>query len=431
MKLLQKNSDLIKILANTAWMVFDKVFMLVLNLFVLVKIANYYGALGYGSYQYAVNIVAVFEIVATFVDARVVKKKYGDIPADRLVMTATAGRVLLSGAASLAGVIFTLFYHPDLEFSIMFVVLLLNLVVSSAKFGMTNRFEYLLKSKKIVIASDAAAFASALLQLLAVYRCWPVRALTYITLAATAMSTVILYIQYQREFAGRTACLPDWKLLKEMIVESVPLAIAASCAVLYARCDSIMLGAMLTKAEVGIYSISVSLINVVQIVIVPVRESVYPQLIRLYREDKKLYAKRYVQISSILTWIYIGGVALSFVVLPYAFRFLNPEYGQAFFVYRVHVLGTFFMYNAALRAGHFTLIGKGSVLTISQMISVVANIVMNFVGIQLWGIYGAAIATVITQGVSLFFSNLYFGEEGREVFRWQMQALNPFCILKK
>lgn len=412
-------------------MVFDKVFMLLLNLFVLVKIANYYGALGYGSYQYAVSIVAVFEIVATFVDARVVKKKYSDVSPQLVVITATVGRVLLSLAAVMAGIIFILCYDGGAEFSVMFVVLLLNVVVSNAKFGMANRFEYLLKSKKIVIASDVAAFISALLQLAAVYFLWPVRALTYITLASTGISTVILLVQYRREFADQQSCLPDWKLLKEMMTESAPLAIAASCAVLYARCDSIMLGVMLTSAEVGIYSISVSLINVVQIVIVPVRESVYPQLIRLYREDRESYEMRYIQISSVLTWIYIVGVACSLVVLPYAFRFLNPEYEQAFSVYRVHVLGTFFMYNAALRAGHYTLINRGSVLTVSQMISVFANIVMNYVGIKICGIYGAAIATVITQAVSLLLSNLYFGKEGREVFIWQMKALNPKYIFKK
>ena len=75
-KKIRRDGDFVKILSNTAWMVFDRVFILALNLFVSVKIANYYGAMGYGSYQYAVNIIAVFEIVATFVDGRVVKQRY-------------------------------------------------------------------------------------------------------------------------------------------------------------------------------------------------------------------------------------------------------------------------------------------------------------------------------------------------------------------
>lgn len=187
---------------------------------------------------------------------------------------------------------------------------------------------------------------------------------------------------------------------------------------------------MLTTAEVGIYSVSVSLINVVQIAISPIRESVYPKMISLYENDRREYQRRYIQISSVLTWIYIVGVVFSLFILPFLFRFLNEEYAKAFSVYRLHVLGTFFMYNAALREGHFTLNGHGSILTYSQFISVIANVVMNLVGIRLWGIYGAAIATVITQAASLMFSNLFFKKEGWEVFRWQIKALNPVHIFK-
>ena len=132
-----------------------------------------------------------------------------------------------------------------------------------------------------------------------------------------------------------------------------------------------------------------------------------------------------------MTWIYIIGVSLSFIVLPYAFRFLNEEYAEAFPIYQVYVIGTFFMYNAALRAGHFTLINRGNILMYSQIVSVILNIVLNYVLINAMGIYGAAIATSITQGISLLVSNLFFGKDGKEVFIWQIKALNPIHIFKR
>ena len=81
----KKGGNLKKILANTGWMVFDKVFILILNLVVTVRIANYYGTLGYGTYQYAVSVVALFEVFVTFVDARVVKKRYTSENPEELV----------------------------------------------------------------------------------------------------------------------------------------------------------------------------------------------------------------------------------------------------------------------------------------------------------------------------------------------------------
>lgn len=50
-----------RILSNTAWMVFDKVFVLLINLLVTLKVANHYGSSDYGSYQYIVGIIAKYQ----------------------------------------------------------------------------------------------------------------------------------------------------------------------------------------------------------------------------------------------------------------------------------------------------------------------------------------------------------------------------------
>ena len=68
-------------------------------------------------------------------------------------------------------------------------------------------------------------------------------------------------------------------------------------------------------------------------------------------------------------------------------------------------------------------------MMISQIIAVVMNIVLNYILIPINGIQGAAIATVFTQFMSLFFLNLFF-EDGREVFWLQVKGLNPLNIMK-
>ena len=54
------------------------------------------------------------------------------------------------------------------------------------------------------------------------------------------------------------------------------------------------------------------------------------------------------------------------------------------------------MYNAALRSGHFTLTKSTNILMVSQIMAVFINIVLNYLLIPYVGIYGAAIATVVT-----------------------------------
>lgn len=427
----KKAGSLKRILANTGWMFFDKIFILILNLVVTVRIANYYETFGYGTYQYAVSVVALFEIFVTFVDGRVVKKRYSSESHSELVYNVTLTRLLCSALTLIGGFIYILFCRENREYYALFFILLINSILINLRFGMQNRYEYLLKSKKVIVASNIALSIGGILQLLAVHYEMSILSIAVITAFSSLLSLTILYVQYRREF-GR---LFQGHLKKELIIslirESLPLAIAASSAIVYSRCDTIMIGNLLSKEEVGIYGIAAKLIAVVQIGISPVRESVYPKMIELYKTDRNQYAKRYVQITSILTWIYIIGVGLSFIVLPFVFPVLKPEYSTSYPVYQVYVIGTFFMYNAGLRAGHYTLINRGTILTISQVVSVVINVILNFVLIKNVGIYGAAIATGITQGISLMFSNLFFGSTGREVFVWQLKGLNPYYIFKK
>lgn len=418
-----------KILTNTAWMLFDRVFMMFLNLIVTVEIANHFGKSGYGSYQYAVSVIAILEILVTFVDGRVVKKRYLEYDGGSLVYNATICRVIFSVFSAVAGTAFIAVSGRDRVFSLMFSILLINSILANLRFGMANRFEYLLKSKKVVVAADIAAFVGAMLQLAAVRMDCTIIAISIIAVISSAINLLIVFVQYKVEFKDQRRGHLDRDLVWDMVKESLPLAVAASCATIYTRCDSVMIGNMLSDAEVGIYSISLKLIAVVQMAAIPIKESVYPKMISLYTSDKKAYVRQYIRITSFLTWLYLIGALASFAVLPFAFRFLDPEYAEAFPVYKIHIIGSFFIYNASLRAGHYTLINRGNILMYAQGISVVANIVMNLIGIHLWGMYGAAIATIITQGVSLFFSNLFFGKDGREVFWWQVKALNPMKML--
>ena len=64
---------------------------------------------------------------------------------------------------------------------------------------------------------------------------------------------------------------------------------------------------------------------------------------------------------------------------------------------------------------------------ISQIAAVFVNVGLNLALIPTIGIYGAAIATIITQFSSLFLSNMFF-QNGREVFTIQLKALNPIHL---
>ena len=52
-----------KIFKNICWLFFDRIFILILQFFIGVKIANYYGSDNFGMYNYAMSIVSFSSIL--------------------------------------------------------------------------------------------------------------------------------------------------------------------------------------------------------------------------------------------------------------------------------------------------------------------------------------------------------------------------------
>lgn len=417
-----------KVLNNISWLILDKLATLLLGLIVIVKIANYYGPTDYGLYQYAISINLILGIVVLFVDGRVVKKLYPEIDDGIVIYNTTIAKVMLSLISLFLGLIILLFIGEDSKFSIIYIILLFNNIVLNLAFGLQNYFEYNLKSKNVVLASNTANLISAIFQLLAVSLNFSIISIAAIIFLSSIIKLIILIAQFSRSYSLNICRKLNYPLIISIIKESVPLAIAATAATVYSRIDQVMIGSMLTIDEVGIYSISVQMVAVVAMAISPIQVSIFPRMLKWYNSNREYYYLKYQALTRVVSWISVFGIFLSFVLSPILFDiFFDDSYSNSVNVFKIHVIGTFFMYNAILRSSHFTLTKGTNILMISQIIAVFVNVGLNFILIPIIGIYGAAIATIITQFSSLFISNLFF-KNGREVFKIQLKAINPTYI---
>lgn len=417
------------IFKNVAWLIFDKLFMLGMNMVVIFVIANFYGPEKYGLFQYAVNIVLMLEIIVQLVDGRVVKKQYFREDHDQIVFNITAAKVLLSSAVLIIGIVIMLLSDRKGVFSALLFILMVDSIIKNFRFGMENRFEYFLQSKRVVLASNVGLFVGTLLQLYAVLNKMSITYIAVVQTISTLLSLGILYFQYVQEFKNRSKGHINRTLIYRIIRESLPLAIASAACVIYTRCDSLMIGILLSTLEVGIYSISSKLISTIQILIIPIQTTIFVKMMEWYEEPKR-YEENYLRITSLITWISITGILCSFLILPFVFKMLKPEYLPAIEIYKLMSISTIFTYNAVLRSSHFTITHNGKILMVTQLITVIMNIILNYILIKLYGMRGAAVATVFSQFVSLFLSNAFY-KEARFVFKNQIKAFNPAYIFKR
>ena len=417
-----------KVLNNISWLVLDKLATLLLGLIVIVKVANYYGPADYGLYQYAISINLILGIVVLFVDGRVVKKLYPEKNEGLVIYNTTIAKVILSFISLVLGLLIVIAIDKDLSFNSIFIILLINNIVLNLSFGLQNYFEYKLRSKNVVLASNSANLISTIFQLAAVTLSFSIISIAIIILISSCIKLIILLIQFNKSFNLNIVKKVDNSLIINIIKESIPLAIAATAATVYTRIDQVMIGSMLSVDDVGIYSISVQMVSVVAMVINPIQVSIFPRMLEWYNSNRNYYFLKYQALTRLMSWISIFGIFLSFIFAPIFFDiFFDDSYSKSISVFKIHVLGTFFMYNAILRSSHFTLTKGTKILMISQIAAVFVNVGLNLALIPTIGIYGAAIATIITQFSSLFLSNMFF-QNGREVFTIQLKALNPIHL---
>lgn len=419
-----------KVIQNISWLIFDKIFVMVIGLIVIVRIANHFGPKIYGIYEYAISINFIIGIIILFVDGRVVKKRYQGKNDGHIIYNTTIAKVSLSLLAFFTGLIVIILLNRDSSFNLVFLLILFNNILINLGFGLQNYFEYQLKSKQVVIASNIATLVSSIMQLIAVTLNFSIVSIVTIIVFSSIVKLVILCIQFRKSYNLLSTTHIDKPLVYAIIRESAPLAIAAAAATIYQKVDQVMIGAMLGVAEVGVYAISIKLISVVTIAIGPLQISIFPKMIEWYDSNKEKYYERYLLITSFCTWLYIAGTLFSLWVIPTIFDlFFNDEYIQSTEIFRIHVLGAFFMYNAILRSSHFTLTKKTYVMLISQIIAVLINISLNYLLIPTMGVRGAALATVITQLLSLLLLDALF-KDGKEVFYLQLKGVSPIYLVR-
>ena len=124
---------------NIGWLIFDKIFILLMNLVVIFVIANYYGAKLYGLFQYATNIVLILEVIVQLIDSRIVKKQYKDENYNHVVCTVTLAKVFLSLIALFIGLVVMVLANRGSKFDFILIFLLIDSIFKNLRFGMENR----------------------------------------------------------------------------------------------------------------------------------------------------------------------------------------------------------------------------------------------------------------------------------------------------
>lgn len=422
-----------KVIKNIGWLIFDQVFILLLQFFVGVKIANFYGGELYGKYSYALSIVAFSGIFFELLNGRVIKKYYTNENFNRVVYNVTFFKNTIAILLLIIPIIYKIFYGIDNILFYLLIFICLDNVLTTSTFGIENFFEFKLESGRIVVSNNIVKVISYILQYIGMILNLGIIYIPGIRCLGSLIRVLILKYQYKKVYLEKIKYKKekiDLNLIISIIGEGKFLWLTFISFLIYTQMDKIMIEYYLGIENVGIYSIGVQLSGILAILIGPIQNSLFSKLLELYKEDYKKYYNFYLLSNTMITQFYLVITFISILVIKYTFNYVySKEYTGAIAVYSILAFSILFKANGSLQTGHMTIKNITKKSFYKTLLSLVVNILLNMILIPKLGINGAAIATLITQFLALFLID-FFIKEYKEQAIIQLKSFNTIYFFK-
>lgn len=386
---------------NSIWLVGDKIFTMIIGVFVTALIARYFGPEKYGQFSYAQSFVALFTALSslgleTLTVKAIVDKDFdeGSILCTSLILRVLGGIVLTFFAA----LIIRTLEPEDANLHKLVFIMSLTMVFKSL-----DVIEYWIqayqKAKISSIIRMVTYVITSILKVLLVFlngNLINYAAIFMLNSIVIGFSLIIAYFKIRQNKSG-------WRFsfiyAKNILSQSWYLILSGLMVTIYMKIDQIMLGSMLPqKSDLGIYSAAVQIAQMWYFVPMALITSFTPIIMNKKRNKDKDYLKSVQTLYSIVSCMSIIFVVL---IMFFSKTIVNVLFGQEYIkassiLYISIWAGTFAMLGSArstwlicegLQKYSMIYIGSGAII----------NVILNFYLIPVLGGYGAAIATLGSQ----------------------------------
>ena len=302
-------------------------------------------------------------------------------------------------------------------------------------FQATNIIEFYFQAQvqsKFTVRAQAVQLL--ITSLFKIYLVWNKAELVWFALALMldqAVVALLFLIMYRWKIEWFPFFSFTWTQAKKLMRDAWPLIFAGMVVSVYMKIDQVMLKEMLNTKAVGVYAAAVKLCEAWYFVPTAVIASLFPAVIEARKKSEPLYEERVQKLYDLMVW---GSVAVAIPTTLLADWIILILYGadfqEAADVLRIYIwAGVFVSLGVAsskwlvaenLQRYSFYITALGAVL----------NIVCNFWFIPLYGIKGAALATIISYSTVAYFGLGCF-RKTRKTFWTATSSLNVYLAFRR
>ncbi|MCB9371124.1 flippase [Candidatus Woesearchaeota archaeon] len=396
---------------NTFWLMFSELFNKGLMLLLTIFLARYLGSEGYGEFTFALSFTLLLVVACDFglttYSTREMSKKREDtnmfvnnVLLIKLVLTLITLGICLFFLSFFQG---KTFFEKSLVFVMTFYVIINTFnEFFRAVFRSHERMEYEAYSK---IIQAVALFSLAIFFIFFQYSALYV-AFAYVF--GVSLSFLFCYFIVTKKF-GTIRYLPDKVFIKKILLETWPFALSSIFVSIYFSIDSLFISFFKGDSALGQYSVAYMLITALYIIPTVLTNAYFPKFSELFGKKKEREIPKFLNLFILKVTVIIIPLC---IILYFLATFLietlySQAYSEAILPFKILLLALFFKFYSFPFGFLLSAMNQQMTRLKIQGFTSLLNIGTNLYFIPYYGIVGAAITTVISEGVLLGFYFVY------------------------
>lgn len=382
------------------------------SLFVMVCLARYLGQVGFGKFSFAFAYLGFFAILTDFGLDQILIREIASVERPPEVLFGNA--VLLKLTLALLSLILACSIALSLDYPLSTKMLVLLASISlifsyqSPSFGNVFTTIFTVNLSRVYVTaidlvSKVVMGALTLLFILLRRTLFEIVAVNVFGLIPGFIALVYLSNRFIRPKFSL-----DFGLWKFLLRESLPIALSSIFVMVYFRVDVILLSLWKGEGAIGLYSASFKLTEAFTILGSAFIITLLPLASRYYKSARKSMEMAY-QVS--LKYLLLLMIPVSIGTLFYRHQIINILYGGEYAAtssaLSILIWATTFMMLNMTITTFLISIYQQKIFTLMAFCLMVANLTFNFSLIPRFSFVGAAIATVLTEGLFTVFGAFY------------------------
>ncbi len=383
---------------NTLWFLTARVSSLIVAFFTTIYVIRYLGPENYGTLSYAVSFVSLFGFIATLGIDSIVYRELVKRPEDEAKILGSAlGLKLIGGTIAVLITIITALYIGATKIELILISIVSLTLLGASLQIITYAYQARVQSKYPAIITFSISIILAIAKLLVIFFDKGIIYFALILLLESILYGLFFVVAYQYHFKKLKSWTFDGPTMKVLFATSWPLMLSTVSIMIYARIDQVMLRHYIDTTAVGIYDAAVRLSDVWYIIPNVILGALFPAIINAQKVSPELFRKRIHLCALLLIGLNLLIILPTYLLAPYIIDLLfGKEYigtSEVLSIYIWSLIGFSLgqLINTYLIAQNYIYI-----YLYSSVVTVLVNIYLNTIFIPLYGVNGAALATLIS-----------------------------------